>query len=123
MDTLGHTYVCVRLDSWDEVVARWLTNDRTNRARIRLVLELNDEVAAADKTANSHKQDAEECKERFALAMGEIKSRDETIAKRERKIDRLRPWSTGAKVVVGLVVLGAIGKGVNAIAPGTIPML
>lgn len=119
----GTAYVGIRASAWEDVVAKRLKSNDLNSMRVRSIMELKAEVAAADNVAESYKSDAEECNERFALAMGEIKSRDETIAKRERKIDRLRPWATGAKVVVGLVVLGAIGKGVNAIVPGTIPIL
>ena len=71
-DTLGVTYVAVRADAWADVVARWITNDRVNRARISLVLGLTAEVDAANAKGETYRKDAEEARANEVAALAKI---------------------------------------------------
>lgn len=119
----GTAYVGIRASAWEDVVAKRITSNDLNRMRARSILELRDEVAAADSIAATFKRDAEGYRDRLAAQVMETDKVQSQLDKANRKVRNRTPWARAAQGVVGLMVLGAIGKGVNAIAPGTIPML
>ena len=106
-DTLGVTYVAVRADAWADVVARWITNDRVNRARISLVLELTSDVDAAKAKGETYRKDAEEAKANESAALARMREFEDENRKLSRKLRRRTPWATAMKVEVG--VLLAVG--------------
>lgn len=119
----GTAYVGIRASAWEDVVAKRITSNDLNRMRARSILELRDEAAAADSIAATFKRDADGYRDRLAAQIAETNKVQAQLDKASRKVRNRTPWARAAQGVVGLVVLGAIGKGVNAIAPGTIPML
>ena len=107
-DTLGANYLAVRADAWADVVARWITNDRVNRARISLVLGLTAEVDAVKAKGETYRKDAEEAKANESAALARMREFEDENRKLSRKLRRRTPWATAMKVEVGLLL--AVGS-------------
>ena len=107
-DTLGENYLAVRADAWADVVARWITNDRVNRARISLVLGLTADVDAAKAKGETYRKDAEEAKANESAALAKLNHSEDENRKLSRKLRRRTPWATAMKVEVGLLL--AVGS-------------
>ena len=103
-DTLGVTYVAVRADAWEDVVARWITNDRVNRARISLVLGLTAEIDAAKAKGETYRKDAEEARANEVAALAKLNVFEDENRNLSRKLRRRTPWATAMKVEVGVIL-------------------
>ena len=103
-DTLGANYLAVRADAWEDVVARWITNDRVNRARISLVLGLTADVDAVKAKGETYRKDAEEARANEVAALSRMRDYEDENRKLSKKLKRRTPWATAMKVEVGVLL-------------------
>lgn len=108
---------------WDKVVVSTMVTKEQARDKARTVAQLQSIIRDYQTDSVTHVQAMETAKR---LREDLIVKRDELLkanADLSRKLKRRTPWATGAKVVVGWIVAYGVGKGVNAIAPNTLPWL
>lgn len=116
-------FVVLPKPQWDKVVVSTMVTKETARDKARTVAQLQSIIRDYQTDSVTHVQAMETAKR---LREDLIVERDELLkvnADLSRKLKRRTPWATGAKLVLGGFAAYGIGKGVNAIAPNTLPWL